>query len=95
MQVPVNDAVTLEGNHIYIFLDINPLKRYRGTVTRVPYQSSVTEAGVLAYAGRNWRLTQIRHVSVYMLARVHGPRTTMFYFLFRRPITTMRQIIGV
>ena len=28
-------------------------------------------------------------------ARVYGPRTTMFYFLFRRPITAMRQLIGV
>ncbi|MEL0150927.1 MAG: HlyD family efflux transporter periplasmic adaptor subunit, partial [Rhodobiaceae bacterium] len=96
--VPVNDAVTLsEGNRVDIFLDINPLKRYRGTVTRVPYQSSVTEAGVLAYAVRAKLAADADtpRIGLRGSARVHGPRTTMFYFLFRRPITAMRQIIGV
>ena len=96
--VPVSDAVTLsEGNRVDIFLDINPLKRYRGTVVRVPYQSSLTEAGVLAYAVRAKLAADADtpRIGLRGSARVHGPRTTMFYFLFRRPITAMRQIIGV
>ena len=98
VMVPVNDAVTLsEGNRVDIFLYINPIKRYRGTVTRVPYQSSVTEAGVLAYAVRAKLAADADtpRIGLRGSARVHGPRTTMFYFLFRRPITAMRQIIGV
>ena len=83
--VPVTDAVTLsEGNRVDIFLDINPLKRYRGAVTRVPYQSSVTEAGVLAYSVRATLVDDktMPRIGLRGSARVHGPRTTLFYFLF-------------
>ena len=96
--VPVTDAITLsEGNRVDIFLDINPLKRYRGAVTRVPYQSSVTEAGVLAYSVRATLADDktMPRIGLRGSARVHGPRTTLFYFLFRHPITALRQIIGV
>lgn len=98
VMVPVTDAVTVsEGNRVDIFLDINPLKRYRGTVTRVPYQSSLNAAGVLAFAVRAKLETgaEMPRIGLRGTARVYGPRTTMFYFLFRRPITAMRQLIGV
>mgnify|MGYP006092945611 FL=1 len=96
--VPVSDAVTLaEGNRVDIFLDINPLQRHRGTVTRVPYQSSITQAGVLAYAVRAKLAadTSLPRIGLRGSARVRGPQTTLFYFLFRRPITAIRQILGV
>ena len=98
VQVPVNDAVTLsQGNRVDVFLDIDPIKRYRGEVTRVPYQSGVTEAGVLAYSVRAKLSADetMPRIGLRGSARVYGPRTTLFYFLFRRPITVMRQLIGV
>ena len=96
--VPVTDAITLsEGSRVDIFLDINPLKRHVGTITSVPYQSSVSEAGVLAYSVRAKLKSDadMPRIGLRGSARVYGPRTTMFYFLFRRPITAFRQIIGV
>ena len=98
VQVPVNDAVTLsQGNRVDVFLDIDPIKRYRGEVTRVPYQSGLTEAGVLAYSVRAKLSADetMPRIGLRGSARVYGPRTTLFYFLFRRPITVMRQLIGV
>ena len=98
VQVPVADAVTLsEGSRVDVFLDIDPIKRYRGEVTRVPYQSSLTEAGILAYSVRAKLAADetVPRIGLRGSARVHGPRTTLFYFLFRRPITVLRQIIGV
>ena len=89
------DAVTYLKSRVDVFLDIDPIKRYRGEVTRVPYQSSLTEAGILAYSARRWPDETVPRIGLRGSARVHGPRTTLFYFLFRRPITVLRQIIGV
>lgn len=98
VQVPVADAVTIsEGSRVDIFLDIDPITRYRAEVTRVPYQSAMTEAGILAYSVRATLRSdaEIPRIGLRGSARVHGPRTTLFYFLFRRPITALRQLIGV
>jgi hypothetical protein len=98
VQVPVADAITIaEGSRVDIFLDIDPINRYRAQVTRVPYQSLMTDAGVLAYSVRA-QLNEGQdtpRIGLRGSARVHGPRTTLFYFLFRRPITALRQLIGV
>ena len=48
VHVPVTDAITLsEGSRVDVF-NIDPTTRYQGIVTRVPYQSSVSAAGVLS-----------------------------------------------
>ncbi len=98
LKLPVTDAVTLnKGNRVDVFLDINPLHRYQATVKRVPYQSTLSEAGVLAYAVRATLASNetIPRIGLRGSGKLYGPRTSLFYFLFRRPITALRQMIGV
>lgn len=96
--LPVADAVTLsEGSRVDVFLDIAPLQKLSGTVLRVPYQSGMTDTGVLAYrvkAALSASESPPR-IGLHGSAKLFGPRTTLFYLLFRRPITALRQIIGV
>jgi hypothetical protein len=90
--------VTLEqGNRVDVFLDIDPLRRYEAGVKRVPYQSTLSEAGVLAYSVRAVLKENgdPPRIGLRGSAKVFGPRTTVFYFLFRRPLTALRQMMGV
>lgn len=98
VKLPVADAVTLEqGNRVDVFLDIDPLRRYEAGVKRVPYQSTLSEAGVLAYSVRAVLKENgdPPRIGLRGSAKVFGPRTTVFYFLFRRPLTALRQMMGV
>jgi multidrug resistance efflux pump len=96
--LPVADAITLaQGSDANVFLDIDPFTKYRASIISVPYQSSLTESGILAYYVKA-RLTNDQEqprIGLRGSARLYGPRTTLFYYLFRRPITALRQIIGV
>ena len=96
--LPVADAVTLSaGSRADVFLDIAPLNKLNGTVLRVPYQSGTAENGVLAYrvkAALAPAETPPR-IGLHGSAKLFGPRTTLFYLLFRRPITALRQMMGV
>ncbi|MDA8524668.1 HlyD family efflux transporter periplasmic adaptor subunit [Alphaproteobacteria bacterium] len=98
VSLPVADAITLaQGSDANVFLDIDPFTKYRASVISVPYQSSLTESGILAYYVKA-RLTNDQErprIGLRGSARLYGPRTTLFYYLFRRPITALRQIIGV
>ena len=98
IQVPVADAITLNpGSRVDVFLDIDPLHRYGAAIERVPYQSTLSEAGVLAYAVRAKLAAseEIPRIGLRGSGKLYGPRTSLFYFLFRRPITALRQMIGV
>jgi len=96
--LPVADAVTLKpGNRVDVFLDINPLKSYRAEITKLPYQSRLSHSGVLSYMVRAKLLpgATMPRIGLHGTARVYGPRTTLFYLLFRRPIMATRQMLGV
>ena len=100
MQValPVADAITLaHGSRANVFLDIDPFTRYRASIVSVPYQSSLTESGILAYYVKAQLSVEQEppRIGLRGSARLYGPRTTLFYYLFRRPITALRQMIGV
>ena len=98
INLPVADAVTLNsGNRVDVFLDINPLHRYEAEIKRVPYQSTLTDAGVLAYSVRAKLAAseEIPRIGLRGSGKLYGPRTSLFYFVFRRPITAIRQMIGI
>ena len=96
--LPVADAVTLRpGNRVDVFLDINPLTSYRAEITKLPYQSRLSHSGVLSYMVRAKLLPgeTVPRIGLHGTARVYGPRTTLFYLLFRRPIMATRQMLGL
>ena len=98
VELPVKDAVALsKGNRVDVFLDIDPLHRYAAEVKRVPYQSRLSEAGILTYAVRAKLAADedIPRIGLRGTGKLYGPSTTLFYFLFRRPITAIRQMVGM
>ena len=63
----------------------------------MPYQSRLSEAGILTYAVRAKLAADedIPRIGLRGTGKLYGPSTTLFYFLFRRPITAMRQMVGM
>ncbi len=97
IRLPIADAIVLEpGARVLLFLNIDPLRPIAATLERAAYDAEVTAAGVLAYALRAdfEPGTVPPRVGLRGTAKVIGERTTLFYHLLRRPLTTLRQSIG-
>jgi multidrug resistance efflux pump len=94
--VPVKDAVAIEpGNEIRLFLDTAPLESLAGVVQYVVYES--TMSGEFPAYRVTARLTDDRaapRIGLRGTARIYGENTSLFYYLFRRPITVARQWLG-
>ena len=98
IMLPVKDAVLLEpGNRVRLFLDRDPLAVIEARIVRFEYDPRLTELGTLAYAVTAEFADDADHPRIGLsgTAKVYGPSVTLFYYLFRRPITLMRQWWGV
>lgn len=96
--LPVRDAIALEpGAPVDLFLDNDPLKRLSATLATASFEAEMTPAGVLAY-----RLTAALdpgqpppRIGLQGTANVHGRSVPVLLYLFRRPLTALRQWLGV
>ena len=95
--LPVADAIVLvPGSEVKLFLDKDPLRSVNAVLTHASYNAEPTADQLLAY-----RLTaeltdperQIR-IGLQGTAKVYGERVSLFFYLFRRPISTLRQFFG-
>ena len=95
--VPVKDSITIkEGAQIKLFLDTNPLKSIDGSVVRFNYEPEKTAQGILSYRVlaliNNNQITP--RIGLRGTAKIYGQQVKLFFYLFRKPITTLRQFIG-
>ena len=97
IMLPVKDAVLLSpDNRVRVFLDSDPLQPHEARVIRSEYEPHLTEQGTLAYrvtAGLDDSSYHPR-IGLRGTAKVFGKKVTLFYYLFRRPITALRQRMG-
>ncbi len=98
INLPVDDAVFLvEGADVKIFLDVDPLRSIAGKVTHASYEAALTPEGVLAYRiDAEFSEPDIhRRIGLQGTAKLYEERVSLFYYLFRRPISALRQFVGV
>ena len=98
VRLPVGDAIVLDrGAPLRLFLDAHPLEPVPGKVVRTAYEPVVTARERLVYKVTA-RLTEDRpylRIGLRGTARIDGPRVPLAYYLFRRPLTALRQMVGI
>ena len=95
--IPVADAIALNsGTDVILFLDVDPLKPLAATLIRSAYQPESTPEGVLAYrvVAEFVDTTATPRIGLKGAAKVEGERVSLALFLFRRPLTALRQMVG-
>ncbi len=98
INLPVDDAIFLVvGAEVKIFLDVDPLKPISGVVTHASYEAALTPEGVLAYRidAEFSEPNVTKRIGLQGTAKLYEERVSLFYYLFRRPISALRQFVGV
>jgi hypothetical protein len=97
--LPVKDSLVIQKNSLVkVFLDINPMKSLEGKLLRASYQPSLSPEGILSYkltASYEGDANKLPRIGLRGTAKVYGSEVSVFYYLFRKPITFMRQLIGI
>ena len=101
IDLPVDDSISIrEGAEVAIFLDMDPLNRIPALLTHASYHASVTPQNVLAYRvtadfdPSAKSDTEIR-IGLQGTAKIFGDEVPLYFYLFRRPIASVRQFIGL
>ncbi len=97
IDLAVKDAIVLaNGAPVKLFLDADPLNPISATVTQASHEAKEVASGVLSY-----RLTgdlaadqPLPRIGARGTAQVSGQDAALFFYLFRRPISFLRQRFG-
>ncbi|HIJ83571.1 MAG: hypothetical protein HW380_3834 [Magnetococcales bacterium] len=98
MDLSIHDAVTLNpGGEFLLFLDTDPLHPRSGRVVRSSYEAATTPEGMVAFSVRGQLVDSSPppRIGLRGSARLFGERTSLFFFLFRRPLSVLRQFVGI
>jgi hypothetical protein len=101
IDIPVGDAVAVEpGAPVSVFLDIDPLNPRAAVLERAAYGAETTEDGVLAYRAFAHLTAEeaaggVPRIGLFGTARILGDPVPLGLFLFRKPISAIRQYLGI
>ena len=96
--LPVKDSIIIkENSEVKVFLDINPIKPLAGKLLRASYEPELSPEEVLSYkiVSSLEKNQEIPRIGLRGTAKIYGSKVTLFYYLFRKPITFVRQLIGI
>lgn len=97
VSIPVADAISLRaGVEVRFFLDIDPLSSVPAVLEYAAYQPAETPEGILAYraVARFEDRENTLRIGLKGSAKVMGDDVPLALFLFRRPLSALRQMIG-
>ncbi|MCH9670285.1 MAG: HlyD family efflux transporter periplasmic adaptor subunit [Gammaproteobacteria bacterium] len=97
IELPVDDALVIgEEVQVDLFLDIDPLRRHPARIEFASYEAERTDGDVLAFTLEAELLDSqnLPRIGLKGTAKVYGGETRLFFFLFRRPLSALRQYIG-
>jgi hypothetical protein len=97
IDLPVSDAIVLaEGAEVRVFLDIDPLNPVTAEITHASFHAALTPANVLAYRVDAAFVDTVNvRIGLKGSAKIYGNKVSLFFYLFRRPISAMRQFVGL
>jgi hypothetical protein len=87
------------SGRVKLFLDNSPLKTLEAEITSASYFAKAMPEGHMAYetyADLDLENTQsLPRIGSRGVAKIYGPKAPLAYWLLRRPITLLRQTLGV
>ncbi|MBL4731672.1 MAG: efflux RND transporter periplasmic adaptor subunit [Rhizobiaceae bacterium] len=99
IDVAVNDAILLKpGARVKVFLDSDPVHAHEAKVAFSDYQARVVSGDVLAFrtvARFNKDGTARPRLGGRGTAQIFGDEVPLAFYLFRRPLSALRQWIGL
>lgn len=96
VSVPASDAINLAiGANVLFFTNVNPLEPLNAAVRQTSFEAEVDPEGKASYrvkAGFADQVTAPR-LGLKGTAKIFGEEVNLFYFLFRRPMSIIRQYL--
>lgn len=99
INLSIDDAIVLkEGAEVEVFLDADPLHSIKATVDSTSYIAKKYNQDTLVYRVYakfdNAEQNNLR-IGSQGTAKMYGERVSVFFYLFRRPISYVRQLLGI
>ena len=98
VDVPVGDAIVLKaGARVKLFLDAEPLKPRDAIIRAADYQARVRPGNVVSFrvvAGIEDGKAPLR-LGARGTAQLYGDKVSLGFYMFRRPLTVLRQWTGL
>lgn len=98
IRLPVKDAIALEDQaEVRLFLDRAPLQPLSGQLRHAAYEPTENSGQHMFYrlvASLDETSDPLPRLGMRGTAKIHGEQVTLFFYLFRRPITATRQWMG-
>lgn len=99
VDLPVADAITLRsGARVRIFLDANPLKAFNGKVRHASYAAREVAGVGLVYkivVDLDKSQNEIPRIGLRGTSQIFGEKVFLGFYLFRKPISSVRQYFGI
>jgi hypothetical protein len=98
IDVPVADAIAVApGAKVRAFLDSDPLKPASAEVVAASFEARLIEGDVLAYRiyARLDEQPRGMRLGIRGTAQISGQKVALAYYLFRKPISVIRQRFGL
>ncbi len=96
IDLPTREQMSLPtGGKVKVWLDAQPLWAIDARLETVSYQARPTAEGVLSFAVVAHPLGDAPRVGSRGTAKIYGSWVPLFYSLLRRPISSLRQFVGI
>jgi len=98
IHLPVADAVELSmGTEVRLYLTTDPQRPRGGALTYASYKPDITAAGYVAYRLKADFVPDGNpppRIGLTGVAKIYSKKVSLAYYIFRRPLTTVRQWLG-
>jgi pyruvate/2-oxoglutarate dehydrogenase complex dihydrolipoamide acyltransferase (E2) component len=99
IELGLADSIVLENpRHVTLFLDSNPLEPVNATFLSAAYQAMPTRNNTLAFTVRAKPQADAVHrlrIGQRGTAQIRSDKVSLAYFLLRRPLSILRQRVGL
>ncbi len=96
IDLPAAEQMALaKGARVKVWLDAQPVWAIEGRVENASYQARPTAAGILAFAVTAKPVSGLPRIGSRGTAQLYGRWVPLGYSILRRPISSIRQMVGI